>query len=125
MADIFASSDGFPIHQLAGQRCLCRARSDGGQPPVIGLDHQGAGMMMPEHAAIKVPVTSPSATMQGLADGIRALVMSPDLGQRLSEAARRHAASESWSRRATAHERALSELLGRTVSSCAKPAALE
>ena len=55
--------------------------------------------MIPEQAAIKIPVTDPAATIQGLADGIRALAASPDLGQRMGEAARRHAASESWSRR--------------------------
>src|SRR5690606_21302720 len=68
--------------------------------PVIGPDHQGIGTLIPGHAAIKVPVTSPSATVQGLADGIRALAASPELGQRLSEAARRHAVTESWIHRA-------------------------
>jgi glycosyltransferase involved in cell wall biosynthesis len=100
LADIFASSDGFLFTSLQDSAASVVLEAMAASLPVIGLDHQGAGMMMPEHAAIKVPVTSPSATMQGLADGIRALVMSPDLGQRLSEAARRHAASESWSRRA-------------------------
>ena len=55
--------------------------------------------MIPDQAAIKIPVTDPAATIQGLADAIRALAGSPDLGQRMGEAARRHAASESWSRR--------------------------
>jgi glycosyltransferase involved in cell wall biosynthesis len=69
--------------------------------PVLGLDHQGFGAMIPDQAAIKIPVTDPAATIQGLADGIRALAASPDLGQRMGEAARRHAASESWSQRVT------------------------
>ena len=59
--------------------------------PVVALNHQGVGTMIPEQAAIKVPVTSPASTVQGLADAIRALAASPELGQRLSEAARRHA----------------------------------
>ena len=100
LADIFASSDGFLFTSLQDSAASVVLEAMAAGLPVIGLDHQGAGMMMPEHAAIKVPVTSPSATMQGLADGIRALAASPELGQRLSEAARRHAATESWSLRA-------------------------
>ena len=44
-------------------------------------------------------MTDPAATIQDLADAIRALAASPELGQRMGEAARRHAASESWSTR--------------------------
>jgi glycosyltransferase involved in cell wall biosynthesis len=67
--------------------------------PVLGLDHQGVGALIPQQAAIKVPVTSPAATIHGLADGIRALAASPDLARCMGEAARRHATTESWTER--------------------------
>jgi glycosyltransferase involved in cell wall biosynthesis len=98
--DVFAKSDAFLFTSLQDSAASVVLEAMAASLPVIGLDHQGVGMMVPEHAAIKVPVTSPSVTIQGLADGIRALAASPELGGRLGEAARRHAATESWSRRA-------------------------
>jgi glycosyltransferase involved in cell wall biosynthesis len=97
--DFFATSDAFLFTSLQDSfgSVVIEAMATG--LPVLGLDHQGFGAMIPEQAAIKIPVTGPAATIQGLADGIRALAASPDLGQRMGEAARRHAASESWSRR--------------------------
>jgi glycosyltransferase involved in cell wall biosynthesis len=100
LSEVFATSDGFLFTSLQDSAASVVLEAMAAGLPVIGLDHQGVGMMVPEHAAIKVPVTSPSATVQALADGIRALAASPELGQRLGEAARCHAATESWSRRA-------------------------
>jgi glycosyltransferase involved in cell wall biosynthesis len=86
--------------------------------PVLGLDHQGFGALIPKHAAIKVPVTSPAATVRGLADGVRALAASPDLARCMGEAARRHAATESWVERVGRMEefyrRCLESRYGRT-----------
>ena len=99
LRDFFATSDAFLFTSLQDSFGSVVIEAMAAGLPVLGLDHQGFGAMIPEQAAIKIPVTDPAATIQGLADGIRVLAASPDLGQRMGDAARRHAASESWSRR--------------------------
>ena len=99
LRDFFATSDAFLFTSLQDSFGSVVIEAMAAGLPVLGLNHQGFGAMIPEQAAIKIPVTGPAATIQGLADGIRALAACPDLGQRMGEAARRHAASESWSRR--------------------------
>jgi glycosyltransferase involved in cell wall biosynthesis len=96
---LFASSDAFVFTSLQDSFGSVVIEAMAASLAVLGLEHQGFGAMIPEEAAIKIPVTSPSATIHGLVDGIRALAASPDLGRRMGEAARRHAAAESWSRR--------------------------
>ena len=101
MASLFARSDAllFTSLQDAFGSVVIEAMAAG--LPVIGLDHQGVGALIPTHAAIKVPVSSPEATARALAAAIRTLANSPESGCRVGEAARRHAMSETWSLRIT------------------------
>jgi glycosyltransferase involved in cell wall biosynthesis len=99
LSDIFATSDAFLFTSLQDSFGSVVIEAMAAGLPVLALDHQGVGSLVPEQAAIKVPVTSPAATIQGLADGIRQLAESPDLAHRLGQAARRHAATETWPRR--------------------------
>ena len=100
MRDLFASSDAFLFTSLQDSFGSVVIEAMAAGLPVLGLKHQGFGTLIPEHAAIKIPVSDPATTIQGLADAILALGASPELGQRLGEAARLHASTESWSRRA-------------------------
>jgi glycosyltransferase involved in cell wall biosynthesis len=100
ITDLFAASDAFLFTSLQDSFGSVVIEAMAAGLPVLTLDHQGVGTMMPEQAAVKVPVTSPASTIQGLADAIRGLAASPELGQRMSAAARAHAVSESWRQRA-------------------------
>ena len=46
--------------------------------PVIALDHQGVQAFVPDQAGIKVPVTHPSETVQGIADAIAYFYQHPE-----------------------------------------------
>jgi glycosyltransferase involved in cell wall biosynthesis len=97
--ELFASSDALLFTSLQDGFGSVVLEAMAAGLPVIGLDHQGVGALVPQQAAMKIPVTSPEATVRGLASAIRRLAASPALATRLSEAARGHAATESWSRR--------------------------
>jgi glycosyltransferase involved in cell wall biosynthesis len=113
-SDLFPTSDAFLFTSLQDSFGTVVVEAMAAQLPLIGLDHQGFGALIPAQAAIKVPVTTPEATIQGLADGIRALAASPELGHRMSEAAVGHAASESWSRRVDRMNQLYRYCLGRS-----------
>lgn len=67
--------------------------------PIITLDHQGAAELVPDEAGIKVPVTSPWQTRQGIADAIVELAGSADLRATMGAAAHRRALDFTLSRR--------------------------
>lgn len=46
--------------------------------PIIGLDHQGVKDFVPDDAAIKIPVTNPNETVQGLAKAIEYMFEHPE-----------------------------------------------
>ena len=82
-----AKSSGGACPSTTGGRTSCsracrlfphgRPRSHGLRPPVLTLDHQGAGALVPARAGIKVPVAAADSTVRGLAEGLRRLARSP------------------------------------------------
>ena len=68
--------------------------------PVLTLDHQGVGAIVPSEAAIKVPVTTPEETVRRLAEGIRLLAQSPELRRQMGEAGWVKAQGMRWQHRA-------------------------
>jgi glycosyltransferase involved in cell wall biosynthesis len=68
--------------------------------PVVSLDHQGVRTMVPDEAAIKVPVTTPEQTSQALAEALDALARSPERRDQLARGALVVAAQNTWDQRA-------------------------
>ena len=68
--------------------------------PVICLDHQGAAELVGHEAGIRVPVTTPEETIDGLASAILRLADSPTLRRQLGEAAYARAKNYTWDRKA-------------------------
>jgi len=64
--------------------------------PLITLDHQGVGSLIPPEASVKVPVTTPAETVAALAKGIRFLAQSPDVCYRMGESAVAYAKNQTW-----------------------------
>jgi glycosyltransferase involved in cell wall biosynthesis len=79
--------------------------------PVLTLDHQGVATFVPPEAGIKISVTTPERTAAALADAIDWLAQNHEARQKLGEAGRAFAKTETWERRA---ER-MSELYGRVA----------
>lgn len=68
--------------------------------PILTLDHQGAGAIVPPEAGIKVAVTNPDETVRALAEGMRRLAKSPQLRKHMGEAGWIHAQSMGWQQHA-------------------------
>ncbi|HVQ40495.1 MAG TPA: glycosyltransferase family 4 protein [Pyrinomonadaceae bacterium] len=64
--------------------------------PILTLNHQGVGAIVPPEAGIKVAVTNPEETVRALAEGLRRLAQSPQLREHMGEAAWVHAQSMGW-----------------------------
>jgi glycosyltransferase involved in cell wall biosynthesis len=68
--------------------------------PVLVLDHHGVGAFVPDDAGIKVPVTTPSETVAGLAQGMRLLLERPNVRQTMGHAGWLYAKAHTWESRA-------------------------
>lgn len=68
--------------------------------PVLVPDHQGVGTFVPEEAGVKVPVTTPEATVAAFAEAVERLALDPEARNRMALAAWRFAQEERWDRRA-------------------------
>lgn len=68
--------------------------------PILTLDHQGVGAIVPPEAAIKVAVTNPEETVKALVEGIRRLAQSPQLRKEMGEAGWLYAQTMGWQQHA-------------------------
>lgn len=68
--------------------------------PAIALDHQGVGSVVPDGAAVKVPVGAAEATVAGFADGITGLARDRARLGAIQAAALAYAREQTWDRKA-------------------------
>jgi glycosyltransferase involved in cell wall biosynthesis len=92
-ADLFV----FPSVNDAFGSQLLEASSRG--LPILTLDHQGAGTLIPDTVAWKVPVDTAKNTVEKMAEAMVYLANSRDKLLAMSEAAICYAHSESWTQR--------------------------
>jgi len=100
MGQLFRESDVFLFTSLrdSSGNVLLEAAARG--LPVLTLDHQGVGAVVPANASIKIPVTSPDQVTRQLAEALDQLASSPELRQSLGTGAL------AWARENTVEKRA-------------------
>lgn len=81
--------------------------------PIVTLDLHGAGDLVPDAAAAKVPVGSPGATAEGLARALDALHADPERRLAMGRVGRRFAEEHRWAAKARRMSARYERLLGR------------
>jgi glycosyltransferase involved in cell wall biosynthesis len=99
MSDAFDQADGFLFTSIRDSAGSVILEAMAHALPVIALNHHGVAAHFPDNAAIKVPVTSPGEVIANIAAAMRQLNESPELRQRLGEAAWRFASTQVWENR--------------------------
>ncbi|NET33458.1 MAG: glycosyltransferase [Cyanothece sp. SIO1E1] len=67
--------------------------------PIIALDHQGAGDHIPDRAGIKVPVTTPTKTINALARAIEYMHENPAARLSMGQVGFEYAKTQTWPRK--------------------------
>jgi glycosyltransferase involved in cell wall biosynthesis len=99
MSDAFDDADGFLFTSIRDSAGSVVLEAMAHALPVIALNHQGIAAHFPDNAMIKVPVTSPAEVIAKIAAAMRQLNESPELRQRLGEAAWKFAGTQLWEKR--------------------------
>jgi glycosyltransferase involved in cell wall biosynthesis len=123
----FQEADGFLFTSLRDSQGSVVWEALGEGLPVITLDHQGVGALVPKDAALKVPVETPEITLAGLTAAIEEFARMGPRRAEMSEAALRAAAGNVWQKRAATVTRYYEQILNQahTVASFERPATLE
>ncbi len=100
MPEYYRRADAFLFTSLRDTSGTVLYEAMASRLPLLTLDHQGASVIVPPEAGIKVPVTTPQETVEALAEGIRRLAQSPATRRSMGEAGWTHAQDMGWSRRA-------------------------
>jgi glycosyltransferase involved in cell wall biosynthesis len=89
-ADLFLFTS---LRDSSGQ-VLAEAMASG--LPIVTLNHQGVGAIVPPAAGIRVRVENPDQTVRALSEEMRRLLSSQELRDSMCQAARAHAKTLSW-----------------------------
>lgn len=100
MMDYYREADVFLFTSLRDSSGAVITEALAYRLPILTLNHQGVGAIVPPEAGIKVAVTNPEETVRALADGMRRLAQSPQLRKHMGEAGWTHAQSMGWQQRA-------------------------
>ena len=110
-ADLFLFTS---LRDSSGQ-VLAEAMASG--LPIVTLNHHGVGAIVPPEAGIRVSVADPDQTVRALTDGMHRLINSPELRERMGQAARAHAQSMSWNAHAEIMSNWYAQVLAQRQSS--------
>lgn len=100
MNELFARCDALVFPSLRDSQGTIVLEAMARGMPVIALNHQGVASVVPVGAGIKVPVTTPQETIDGLASAMRRLAADPQARAAMGQLARACAAEQTWDKRA-------------------------
>lgn len=113
MEALFGEADAFVFTSLRDSLGSVTLEALWRGTPLITLNHQGQKAIIPDAAAVKVPVGDLPATVAALADAIHRLARDPALLDRLAARGHAFATTLLWDRRAAAMAGLFHEILSR------------
>jgi glycosyltransferase involved in cell wall biosynthesis len=96
MMDFYRLADVFLFTSLRDSSGAVITEALAHRLPILTLNHQGAGAIVPTEAGIKVAVTDPGETVKALAEGMLRLAHAPQLRRQMGDAGWRYAQGLSW-----------------------------
>jgi glycosyltransferase involved in cell wall biosynthesis len=111
MPELYRSAHAFLFTSLRDSFCSQVLEAMAQSLPILTLDHQGVGDLVPDTGGIKVPVTTPEETVASLAQGIRRLVSSPEACREMGKASWECAQQHTWEKRAERMSRLYEDVL--------------
>lgn len=112
MSRLYQSADAFLFTSLRDSFGMQVLEAMAHRLPILTLNHQGAGTFVPTDAGIKIPVTTPTETVAGMAEGIRWLVRNPEARWKMGEAGLAFAKTQTWEKRAERMSKLYEEVAG-------------
>ena len=110
----YQEADLFLFTSLRDSSGQVLAEAMGSGLPIVTLNHQGVGAIVPAAAGIRVSVEDPDCTVLKLAEGLSRIIGSAELRKNMAEAATAHAQTMSWNQHAEKMSEWYAEVLAGT-----------